>query len=339
MLSWIHNGVQSTVSPRRIIDYASVAALLVALLLRVFWPSHSKPALLITLAVCVLRLFIAAIDVLRKKIPWGRLLLPLIISVEMGRIALGRTSRNDANLTLVLLELGFILAAVVFVIARWRQFRAVAHLEDVFEKIFAQFLPQRVSALMARELVLLWSGLSWAVHGFRLKPEPGFGYIEDSLIKYLPVLVPMLVVFEGTAYELLAHKHAVLRLVLHIVEAWAVLWSFGMYAIMKSRPHQLNEKRVLLRCGFGCCEFDAESLVGIKQVPEEELRRDRNVARLTVKGVPALEVRLSAPVMVRSMFGGAKSCDRIQVSADDPAGFTRAVLALKLSPAATYVSG
>jgi len=320
-------------------DYASVAALLSALLLRVLSPRHSGSALLITLCVCVLRLLIASFDVLNKKIPWGRILLPLIISVELGRIALGRTSRTDANLTLILLELGFMLAAVIFVIVRWQQFRAVAHLEDVFEKVFAQFLPERVAALTARELVLLWSGLAWALRGFRLKPEPGFGYIEDSLIKYLPVLIPMLVLFEGTAYELLAHKHPVLRLVLHVIELWAVLWSFGMYAIMKSRPHQLNGGHVLLRCGFGCCEFEADSLLEIRRLPEEELRRDRNVARLRVKGVPALEVRLREAVMVRSMFGRVKSCDRIQVSADDPAGLTKAILALKPSPAATYANG
>lgn len=326
-------------STRRIFDYASVAALLSALLLRVVSPRHSVAALLITLSVCVLRLLIVSFDVLNKKIPWGRILLPLIISVELGRIALGRTSRADANLTLILLELGFMLAAVIFVIAHWRQFRAVAHLEDVFEKIFAQFLPERVAVLTARELVLLWSGLSWAFRGFRLKPEPGFGYIEDSLIKYLPVLIPMVVLFEGTAYELLAHKHPVLRLVLHVIELWAVLWSFGMYAIMKSRPHQINGSRVLLRCGFGSCEFPAESLLEIKRLPEEELRREREVARLRVKGVPALEVRLRAPVIVRSMFGHAKSYDRIQISADDPAGLAKAILALKPSPAATYANG
>lgn len=326
-------------STRRIFDYASVAALLIALLLRVLSPRHSGAALLITLSVCGLRFLVVSIDVLNKKISWGRMLLPLIISVELGRIVLGRTSRTDANLTLIVLELGFMLAAVIFVMARWQQFRAVPHLEDVFEKIFAQFLPERVAALTARELVLLWSGLSWAFHGFRLKPEPGFGYIEDSLIKYLPVLVPLLVLFEGTAYELLAHKHPVLRLALHVIELWAVLWSFGIYAIMKSRPHQIHGGRVLLRCGFGCCEFPAESLLEIKRLPEEEQRRERHVARLRVKGVPALEVRLRTPVIVRSMFGHAQPCDRIQISADDPAGLAKAVLALKPSPATAYVNG
>jgi hypothetical protein len=315
-------------STRRALDYVSVAALLSAAVLKWIVKYPAELPLLITLAVCALRSLITFIDVLSRKVPWGRLVLPVIITAELARVAAGAASRLQVNITLVVLELGLIAATVVFVISRWHEFRSVPHLEDVFEKVFSQFLPDRVSAMAARELVLLWSGLAWLLRGFRLRPEPGFGYIEESFIRYLPVLIPMLLVTEGLVYEILLHTHSVLRVVLHVFESWAILWAFGMYAIMKSRPHQLTGDRVLLRCGFASCQFHPANVLQVERRPEDA-PRPKDTARLTAKGAPALEIRLKEPVVVRSTFGGSRSFDRIAVSADDPAAFTNALLALQ----------
>ena len=319
---------------RRLADYGTVVVLLFALFLRIYaaqktWHgiSGSRWSLYLTLAICFLRLAMILLDVSAGKAPWGRILFPALIILLLARVAAGTSSRLQGQIIGAALELALIAGAAAFVIFRWKRYRSVPHLEDVFEDIFFQFLPGNISRFAAREMVLLWEGLRFCFRGFRSVPAAGFGYVEQSYIKMLPLLIVIGLLTEGLAYELLAHNHPLLRLVMHVIEVWAVLWCFGMYATMKSRPHTISDQRVHLRCGvFSSCEFDPYLLLDVQQDDSYDLPPRKEVARMIVKGGPKLQVHLKEPVTVRRMMSGPQSFNRLMVSADDPAAFRQALI-------------
>src|SRR5215469_11704370 len=90
---------------------------------------------------------------LRGQTPATRVLLPGIVFVELLRVAMGQTTRGAMLAVVVLFELCLIGFAV-------RQLRRVERpsgfLEERFDGIFRQFLPDRISAFASRELVLVW---------------------------------------------------------------------------------------------------------------------------------------------------------------------------------------
>ncbi|MBZ5524868.1 MAG: hypothetical protein LAP21_21765 [Acidobacteriia bacterium] len=275
-------------------------------------------------------------DVIGRKVPWGRLVLPGLIIYLLVRITLGQSSRLQSQIIGAALELGAVAGVIVFVLLRWNQFKSIPHLEDVFESIFLQFLPDNLARYSARELVLLWEGLKFCFRGFRAAaPAEGFSYVEQSYIKMLPLLIVIGLLTEGLAYELLAHNHPVLRLVMHVVEVWAVLWCFGMYATMKSRPHQISEALVHLRCGvFSSCEFDPRILADVQSDDSYDLPPKNEVARMIVKGGPKLKIQLREPVRVVRAFADPARFSQLMVSADDPAAFREALIKASRVPSA-----
>jgi hypothetical protein len=319
----------------RFANYLTVAALLVAAALRIFasqriWHgiSGSRCAIYLTLIVGGIRFLMILVGVIRKKLPWGRLVLPGLLIYLLVRIALGQSSRLQSQIIGVALELGMVAGVIVFVLSRWNRFKSTPHLEDVFESILVQLLPDNLARYSSRELVLLWEGLKFCFRGFRAAaPAEGFGYVEQSYIKMLPLLIVLGLLTEGLAYELLAHNHPLLRLVMHAVEVWAVLWCFGMYATMKVRPHQISAALVHLRCGvFSSCEFDPCLLIDVQPDDSYDLPPRGEVARMIVKGGPKLKIQLKEPVKVIRGLTGPGYFSQLLVSADDPAGFRKALL-------------
>lgn len=320
---------------RRFTNYLTVAVLLLALALRFFaaqkiWQgiSGAQWAVWLTLVVCGVRFLMVLVSVVGRKVPWGRLVLPGLLIYLLVRILLGRSSRMQSQIFAVALELTVVAGVIVFVLLRWKQYRSIPHLEDVFENIFIQFLPENLARYSARELVLLWEGLRFCFRGFRAAAPPeGFGYVEQSYIKMLPLLIVIALLTEGLAYELLAHNHPVLRLVMHVVEVWAVLWCFGLYATMKARPHLVGASLVHLRCGiFSSCEFDPRLLVDVQIDDSYDLPPKREAARMVARGGPKLKIQLREPVRVVRAFAGPASFSQLMVSADDPAAFRDALI-------------
>ncbi len=339
LLLVLRKGVKWNVSTtRRLANIFCLAALLLAFLTRLFFGqttlaglSGARWAVFLVLAICFIRLAMLLGEVLSRKASWGRLLLPALVALELLRVASGAASRVQQQIFVVTLEMAFLIGAVLLVAVRWKKYRSVEHLEDVFEDIFNRFLPLGLSRLAARELVLLWEGLRWCLRGFRLQTPPGFGYVEQSYIKMLPLLIVMGLLTEGVAYEILMHKHPLVRMMIHIVEVWAVLWCFGLYATMKLRPHQIGPELVRLRCGLlSSCEFNPRLLLDVEpESGDSPLPKMQDMARITAKGTPRLQLRLREPIAVQRMFSKPKPFDRILVSADDPMAFRAALLAAK----------
>jgi hypothetical protein len=272
-----------------------------------------------------IKLIEISIRVVCKQAPAGRILLPAIIFIQLLRVGIGGASRTG----LIVCGLAFEIGVLVFAVVLLRKAGARAAgsaLEDHFARAFAQFLPERMAALVAGEIVLLWEGLRWAARRFRPLPVSGFGYVEQSFIVVLPIAAPVLCIAEEIVFAVLLHHQALwIRLSVVGIDIWAILYVFGMYATCQARPHQVTRESVRLELGIlGRCKFDPALLV--EASPETEPpRKTPGAVRLTLKGSPAVKVQLSQAVAVKRILRGEQEFRTIVVSADDPNALCRAL--------------
>ena len=265
------------------------------------------------------------IRVVRKKAPAGHILLPTIILIQLLRVSIAGASRMGLFVCGAVFEIGVLVFAVVL-LRRVGARAAGSALEVHFERVFAQFLPERLAALVAGDIVLLWEGLRWAARRFRPVPVSGFGYLEQSFIAVLLVAAPILCIAEEIVLGvLLRHQALWIRLSVVGLDIWAILYVFGIYATCQARPHQVTSQSVRLEQGiFGRCEFDPALVV--EATPESDLaRKDPGAVRLTLKGSPAVKIQLSQPVTVKRMLRGEQKFHTLVVSADDPSALCRAL--------------
>jgi hypothetical protein len=272
-----------------------------------------------------IKLIEISIRVVRKEAPAGHILLPAIIFIQLLRVGIAGASRIGLFVCAAVFEICVLVFAVVL-LRRAGARAAGSGLEDHFERVFAQFLPDRLAALVARDVVLLWEGLCWAARRFRPLPVSGFAYLEQSFIAVLPMAAPILCIAEEIVLGvLLRHQALWIRLSIVGLDILAILYVFGIYATCQARPHQVTSQSVRLEQGiFGRCEFDPALVV--EASPEPELaRKDPDAARLTLKGSPAVKVQLSQPVTVKRMLRGEQKFHTLVVSADDPSALCRAL--------------
>ena len=272
-----------------------------------------------------IKLIEISIRVVRKEAPAGHILLPTIILIQLLRVSIAGASRIGLFVCAAVFEI----CVLVFAVALLRRAGARAAgsvLEDHFERVFAQFLPERLAALVARDVVLLWEGLHWAARRFRPLPVSGFGYLEQSFIAVLPIAAPILCIAEEIVLGvLLRHQALWIRLSVVGLDVWAILYVFGIYATCQARPHQVTSQSVRLEQGiFGRCEFDPALVVEASPEPEQA-RKDFGAVRLTIKGSPTVMVQLSQPVTVKRMLRGEHKFHTLVVSADDPSALCRAL--------------
>jgi hypothetical protein len=280
-----------------------------------------------------IKLIEIVIRAFRREVPAGRVLLPAIIFIELLRISIAGASRAG----LIVCAVGFELCLVALAIALLRRARtreSRGELEEHFERVFTQFLPGRLAGFASRELVLLWEGMRWMARGFRSRPVSGFGYLEQSFVAMLPIALPVLSVTDEIVLQILLHHQPLwLRLGIIGLDVWVILYVFGIYATCQARPHQITNDSVRLRQGiFSSCEFSPALLSEVSSCSEAEpAPKGPTIVRLTLKGSPAVKIRLNQPVAVRHMMRGERMAETLLVSADEPEALCRALRIAALS--------
>jgi hypothetical protein len=266
-----------------------------------------------------------SIRVVRKEAPAGHIVLPAIILIQLLRVSITGASRMGLFVSGVVFEMGVLVLALALLYRAGGR-AAGSALEDHFERVFAQFLPERLANLVARDVVLLWEGLRWAARGFRPVPVSGFGYLEQSFVAILPIAAPILAIADEIVLGvLLRHQALWIRLSVVGLDIWAIWYVFGIYATCQARPHQVTSQSVRLEQGiFGRCEFDPALVVEASPEPEPA-RKEPSAVRLTLKGSPTVKVQLSQPVTVKRILRGEKEFHTLIVSADDPSALCRAL--------------
>jgi hypothetical protein len=322
------------VVPKRssVVNYVVGTAAGSAVALRVFAGKRllrgipgSRLAAVLGTAASGLKLAHTCVLVARKELPPGRILLPTIFFVELLRISLGQTSRAAMIATVFAFEVLVVAYAVVLI----RRLGAAAQgteMEVHYQRVFRLFLPDGIALLLAHELLTLSAGLRWAARGFRTNPVPGFSYTQQSTLRMLPVLLPLITLGDEIVFGvLLRHQAAWIRVGIVALDLWAILWLFGFYATLQARPHLIEKDRVLFRVGaVHYCEFDPALVISATPFSEYLTRQQRkNFGCLTVSGTPTVKVQLREPVVVHRLGRADLVFDTLLVAADDPSGLCR----------------
>ena len=271
--------------------------------------------------------------VLGKRAPWTKLLVPLVgIAIAIrtfrgGTLPLGTIAvlaAADIALT------AFAIAVVVRVLRR----EPDTYPEDALERELDRFTPGPVNRYMAMELVLMASAVRFLCGGFRSPLPPGFSYVRRWASMPLFIAMPLLIVPEMIAFDFVLWNAGWWRLASDALHVYAMLWAIGVAATARTRPHRCDAEQVRLR--FGCLrrlDLERANIATVRVHGtiagdlKRALRRARDAVTLTLDGVPAVELTLREPVVVRSITGRTRCVRRVFVAADDPAAFAAALAA------------
>ncbi|HEY5927943.1 MAG TPA: hypothetical protein VIV11_39925 [Kofleriaceae bacterium] len=314
---------------------ATLVAVLATVALRVIGHESWQTAFAVALALLGVRVAVMAWCVVRRELPWPRLLLPGIILLE----AVGLSWRGSAVLwqvrlgTAVMLELAFIVVAV-------RELRRTTAGDDPLEARIARaldaLLPPRVARLVAFELVIVGAALRFLIGGWRRRIPDGFTYHRESNLRLLLPIIPLLAVGDILLLELVFLPHAAtwLRVVVHGLAIYGLIWLVGLYASLRARPHTLADGRLMLHRGIlgrvAVPVAQLESIDGLPSFADDWKKRAycKDAIRIDIAGPTILELRLRAPVRPIGVLGERAAGTRLLVAVDDPAAF-RAALGAK----------
>ena len=300
-------------------------AIATTVILRVLGHEAWRCALVTALVLLAGRLVHMAVDAARGNVPWTRLLLPSIVWIE----AVGLSDRLAWELRLAtvgVLELAFVVVAI-------RALRSGGM--DVPEVRIARALtalvPPAFARLAAVEMVLAGLAASFVLGGWRRATPSGFSYHRASGFVTLLAMLPLIAVGDVLLLELVVLPHASLwiRIAVHALAAYALIWLIGVYASMRARPHRLVDDRLELHRGaLRELVIDVAQIASIAPLPSFA---DDWKKRAYLKHTVRLDVG-DAPVLELTLHDGR----RVLVAVDDAEAFTAAVeRARRAAPSAT----
>jgi hypothetical protein len=187
---------------------------------------------------------------------------------------------------------------------------------------------------VATELVLIASAVRYLCGEFRRPLPPGFSYVRRWASMPLFIAMPVFVIPEMIALDFILWNAGWWRLASDVLHVYAMLWVVGVAATARLQPHQCGAERVHLR--FGCLrrlDLDRANIAAARVHGTfaagfgRTLRRAGDTITMVLDGVPAVELTLREPIVVRSLLGNVRSVHRVFVSADEPAAFAAALAA------------
>ena len=301
---------------------------LTSIVMRLFFRSSSflgvagaTVAFWLAIVACLIRFIDCCWDALNQRTPWSQLALPIFIG---GHIAVAGLGGNLRNFTALLLATGeFTLLVAVgrnWLLGR-KERSAESYPEQFMGSVLGKYLPVQLARMFAVEAVILSSALYGLARFCRLPDVSGFSYVERSTYKFLPLILILISPPEIALFHALFGNSWGLGFgLLHL---WAVLWAYGLYVTMRMRPHTIESDRLCLHRGILSAAYIPIS--SIKEI-SETYRSDGAFlkirgpwhANIALKGTPLIDLTLSAPIEVVSVFGRkAQGIYLISFSIDD----------------------
>lgn len=285
----------------------------------------------VMLAVLGVRTLMLVIQISRGTRPWTRVLLPAIILVEGVGAWLHTGIYWQIRLgTAVMLELVFVGVAILAL-------RRTARDHDLAKFRIARALemlvPTRMAELVAFEIVIVSTAVRFLFGGWRRAVPTGFTYHRRSGLRFLLPLLPLLAVGDVLLLELviLPHAAAWLRVLVHVLALYGVVWLIGLYASCRASPHALRDGVLTVHRGcLGHAQIllaEIESIAPLPDFTDDWKQRTycTGAVRLDVPGPTVLEVRLRAPVHAYGVLGAQKPATRVLLAVDEPAALLAAL--------------
>ena len=322
----------SIIALSRLTSATVVAAVLATAVMRALGLDGWRTALGVAVLAIGARVLVTGWRVVRGELAWSRLLLPAIILLEgVGMWWSGAPLLWEVRVaTLVMLEITFVIIAI----RALRRTRAGDMPVEVrIAQAFTAQLPPLAARLVAFELVIVGSALRFLGGGWRRALPAGFTYHRDSGLRMLLPALPLLAVGDILLFELLVLPHAAVwvRVVVHVVGVYGLVWLVGFYASMRARPHQLVDGVLVLHRGMlARLSIPVEDITSIAPLPsfsDDWKRRayGKGALRMDVAGPAVLELVLRTPARAMRTLGSSAPSTRIFIAVDDPAAFTAAV--------------
>jgi hypothetical protein len=341
--------VQRAPARFRITGTAMAMAAVTTLILRLFaadlrW--GPRPAWLVALGVSLVllavRIAVLAAAARHGEMRWSRLLLPAIFLVEGLGIwweGGGHVWQVARFATAIALELALVVLAIHHL---WRAPHSDELPEDRLARPLERLLPPRAARLIALELVVLGLALRFIVGGWRRPLPAGFTYHREAVLRMLLPVLPLMAAADVVLLELVILPHAArwLRIVVHVLAIYGVLWMIGLWASFRGRPHRIHAGRAMLHRGLlRHVEVSLDRIASIGVMPsfsdDWKLRAYRKGAiRIDISGPTILDLRLRAPVRPIGVLGRGPASDHLLVAVDDPTAFIAALAANLECPAA-----
>ena len=290
-------------------------------------------ALGVLLALLAIRLAALAAAVRRGELRWSRLLIPAIFLVEGLGLWWGEggAAWQSARLaTAIVLELAVIVLAI-------HHLRRAPHTDELPEDRLARplgyLLPPRVARLIALELTVLGLALRHLFGGWRRPSPSGFTYHGDATLRLLLLMLPLFATADVVLIEVVILPHVALwlKIVIHFLAVYSVLWLIGLWASFRARPHQVHDGRATLHRGFlRHIVVPLDQIASISPMPtfsdDWKLRAYRKHAiRIDVAGATTLDIRLRTPLCSIGVLGPDPARDHLLVSVDDADAFIPAL--------------
>ena len=325
-------GNQRTVKIFRLVRNGVTGCLCVCMVLKLFSRQLHVPTIMVSLNLlgllfCGARLLILALDFCAGLIVWQRILLPAAVILGFATAFLGNTSPLIAKAISGVAEVA-VLCAVVYLIKRPSRSNCNPFEFRLLEA-FELFFPAKIARFAVAELVIVRSAVSGFASIFKPVPVTGFGYVENSFLPMLPILVLLC----SPADLLLVHVILKIKgfwwtFFLAFIDIWTLLWLYGLAVSMRLRPHRIADGSLYVCKGFLACANIQLDLIRSVSVEKTEslaplwkqlLRSRKDGADLTVPGAPAIELRLSRPVAVTKWFRfEPTSSSIVRISSDQP---------------------
>lgn len=177
-----------------------------------------------------------------------------------------------------------------------------------------------VARLAAIEIVLIREATRFLFGGWRRPAPPGFHYHRESGLRTLLPILPLIGVGDVLLLELVILPHAAgwLRVVLHVVAAYGLVWLIGLYATARVRPHRLVDGRLTLHRGvLRERTIEVAQIASVAPLPSfaddwKQRAYLRGTIRLDLAGGTVLEIKLHDGT-------------RLVVAVDQPAPFIAAL--------------
>ncbi len=290
-----------------------------------------RVVIFVVLAVVALRTVQLVGYVARRRRPWTRLLLPLAILLEGIGACLHAGIYWQLRVgTAVVLELLVIGIAI-------RELRRTSHDPAPVKLRIAcaleALVPAAMANLIAFEIVIVATAARFAAGGWRRAAPIGFTYHRNSGLRMLLPMLPLLAVADVLLLELVILPHAApwLRVLVHVIAVYGLVWLVGLYASCRALPHVIRDGVLTAHRGLlghaNIALAEIESVAAMPTFTDDWKKRSycRGAIRLDVPGASVLEMHLRAPVHADGVIGPQAPARRVLLAVDEPTALLAAL--------------
>ena len=287
------------------------------------------------LALLAARTTLIAAQVRRHRLPWTRLLVPAVLLLEGAGLLFSHTAgpwRLAKTITAAALELGLV-ALMAHRFLRLPPEPGVLP-EDHLATPLEAFLPRRLARLFALETVLLGSALRFLFGGWKRPDPPGFSYARESPLGAILPALPLLLLGDVVLLEvLLRHLAPWIRILIHALDAYGILWVLGLWSSFRGRPHTVEGDAIRFHKGLlGHLDLKRAQIASLGPLPDfkddwARLRFFRTAHEFQASTTRPLLLELTEPVRVMGLLGPGRAKTRVIVASDDPEALRHALSA------------